>query len=637
MDKAEVSKKKRRKSQAGKPAKKYAFGTKLKAVKAFSDGIPKKAIIEEIGCTIDTLNRWIAAYKENGEEGLKEKRRGGKAPGPHPEIRKVILETKEKEPGWGSKRISQFMRRFFHLGASPSTTHKVLSEEGKIKPPKKKRRKNPQKPRFFERSTPNQLWQTDIFCFRLNERNAYLIGFIDDYSRFIVGLELFRAQTAENLIELYRRASGEFNKPKEMLTDNGRQYTNWRGTTRFEKELIRDKVKHIRSQPHHPMTLGKIERFWKTIFEEFLSRAQFLSFDDARERLRVWVQYYNHRRPHQGIEGLCPADRYFEIAHELKKTMESEVAENALELALKGKPRAPFYMVGRMNGESVVIQAEKGKVRMRVDSDEGEAQEKEYIVENQQQPSKEESDGKPEEREEAEKELGSHQLKTEVRSDTEALDRECPPSPDMQRIGHQSDRTLSMGETSDRGNASSLGTEDLLREWSGLELPPSASSRPQDKGGKKPEDPTSNSEAGENCEQQEHVEEERSSFSLMSLERSLEPQGTRGNPPSQPDYAGSKRDKDRERCSERAGDIPKNLLSVGEKSSFRNAAFLGTRQTRPPQESDRPGEESPGSEDSGVGEGISSNSDATGSPQDLQRRDEGTTEKKTVDDLLGRS
>jgi hypothetical protein len=52
---------------------------------------------------------------------------------------------------------------------------------------------------------------------------------------------------------------GEYGVPKEMLTDNGRQYTNWRGTTRFEQELKKERIRHIWSRPHHPMTLGKIE------------------------------------------------------------------------------------------------------------------------------------------------------------------------------------------------------------------------------------------------------------------------------------------------------------------------------------------------------------------------------------------
>ena len=134
--------------------------------------------------------------------------------------------------------------------------------------------------------------------------------------------------------------------------------------------MKKEKIHHIKSQPHHPMTLGKIERFWATIYEEFLVRAQFTSFDEARERIQKWVKYYNHKRPHQGIGSLCPADRYFEIAAEMKKTLEAGIEENILEMALRGKPQAPFYMVGRLDGQSVILRAEKGKLRLRVEDEE---------------------------------------------------------------------------------------------------------------------------------------------------------------------------------------------------------------------------------------------------------------------------
>jgi hypothetical protein len=183
----------------------------------------------------------------------------------------------------------------------------------------------------------------------------------------MVGLGLYRSQTAAHVLETYRRAVAEVGVPREMLTDNGRQYTNWRGKTRFEKEMNKDRVKHIRSRPHHPMTLGKIEWFWKSILVEFFQRAQFDSFEQAVERTAFWIKYYNYKRPHQGIGGLCPADRFFEIQHELKKTLERGIEENAPELALRGRPVDPFYMVGRMGDQSVVIRAEKGKVKMLVD------------------------------------------------------------------------------------------------------------------------------------------------------------------------------------------------------------------------------------------------------------------------------
>jgi hypothetical protein len=57
-----------------------------------------------------------------------------------------------------------------------------------------------------ELNVSNQMWQTNIFTFRLGGRYAYLIAFMDDYSRFIVGADLFRSPTAPSVIEVYRVA-----------------------------------------------------------------------------------------------------------------------------------------------------------------------------------------------------------------------------------------------------------------------------------------------------------------------------------------------------------------------------------------------------------------------------------------------
>jgi transposase InsO family protein len=343
----EVKKKSKRKES--RYGKRYGVEFKLRCVKLrLEEGLPVSLLSKEVGASKDVIRRWVKAYQERGEAGLRNRmvspgsRR--KLPGP---VREKIVEIKKREPLFGVKRISHILKRVFFLSASPETVRRTLRAESLIVPSKKKPQSNITRPRFFERSTPNQLWQGDIFTFRLGGRYAYLIGFIDDYSRHMVGLELYRSQTAEQVMEVYRRAVGEYGVPKEMLTDRGRQYTNWRGSTRFERELGKDRVRHIKSQAHHPMTLGKIERFWKTIYEEFLVRAQFGSFEEARERIRQWVQYYNHKRPQQGI------------------------AENVLEMALRGKPREPFYMVGRMEGQSVVLRAEKGKLRLMVDDEEG--------------------------------------------------------------------------------------------------------------------------------------------------------------------------------------------------------------------------------------------------------------------------
>lgn len=341
---------------------------RLRAVKLhLEEGFTQQMVAQEMSVSLASITKWVGLYRHQGEAGLKSQSR--RRPGRQlaQPVRDKILELKQEEPTRGIKRISQLLRRVFFLEASTETVRQTLKEQGLIQPPPKPRR-NLVRPRFFERATPNQMWQTDIFTFRLGGRYAYVIGFLDDYSRFIVGADLFRSHTAENVLEVFRVAAGEYQPPKEMLTDNGREYVNWRGTTRFQAEMKKNGTHHFKSRPHHPMTLGKIERFWESLWQEFLSRAQFESFESARERIRFWIKYYNHKRPHQGIEGLCPADRFFEVAGEVRKTIEAGIQENLLEMALRGQPKAPFYMVGRMEGQSVILRAEKGKLKLSIDN-----------------------------------------------------------------------------------------------------------------------------------------------------------------------------------------------------------------------------------------------------------------------------
>jgi transposase InsO family protein len=473
-------KSKRKESRYGK---RYGFEFKLRCVKLrLEEGLRVTLLSKEVGASKDVIRRWVKAYQERGEAGLRDRvvptRSGRKLPGP---VREKIIEIKKREPLFGVKRISHLLKRAFFLSASPETVRRTLKEESLIVPSKKKPRHNITRPRFFERSTPNQLWQSDIFTFRLGGRYAYLIGFVDDYSRYVVGLELYRSQTADQVLEVYRRAVGEYGVPKEMLTDRGRQYTSWRGSTRFELELVKDRVKHIKSQPHHPMTLGKVERFWKTIYEEFLVRAQFGSFEEAKDRIRQWVQYYNHKRPHQGIGGLCPADRYFEIQGELRKTMEQGIAENVLEMALRGKPREPFYMVGRMEGQSVVLRAEKGKLRLMVDDEEGGGkQEMVYDVRAQEGARGErgEEDGKRREAESGEARTGGEERtegfgaygEGEVPGGAVGMDGKAQTGGSLPGDGDRVDCLEPVARAGDGGNAPGITASDCGGQGSSLEL-----------------------------------------------------------------------------------------------------------------------------------------------------------------------
>jgi hypothetical protein len=108
--------------------------------------------------------------------------------------------------------------------------------------------------------------------------------------------------------------------------------------------------------------LGKIERFWGTLWRECVAAAVFLDLEDARRRIGLFIDSYNFQRPHQGIEGLTPAERYFGAAEEVKRTLAARVASNARELARQGLPRAPFYLTGQVGGRPFSVHAEGERV-----------------------------------------------------------------------------------------------------------------------------------------------------------------------------------------------------------------------------------------------------------------------------------
>jgi len=149
-----------------------------------------------------------------------------------------------------------------------------------------------------------------------------------------------------------------------VLTDNGTQYHTWRGKSGFRKFCERRGIKQIVARPRHPQTLGKIERFWGTLWRELLQGAIFRGLEDARRRLGHFIDHYNFQRPHQGIDNLVPADRYFEAAQEVKETLKARVEAKALELARHGEPRKPFYLTGRVGDASLSLHAEGERVVM---------------------------------------------------------------------------------------------------------------------------------------------------------------------------------------------------------------------------------------------------------------------------------
>src|SRR5260370_14802672 len=339
----------------------YPMRLRMRGVTQVLEGkVPLGGLSRMFGRSRRTILKWVDAYKRGGIDALEPKpteqpvRRRSSS---EETKRAAVVGLRQEHPEYGTRRIRDLLARFEALGVSETEVRRILHEEGFIATSQPvEKREHPE--RRFERASPNELWQSDIFTFLLRRHERiYLTAVMDDHSRFIVSYTLGHHQKSSLLMASLLRGIAEDGTPKELLTDNGRQYTAWRGETEFEEELRRQGIRHIKSRPQHPQTLGKVERFWKTLWEEFLSRTVFADFADCARRLRLFIDASNFQRPHQGVEGLVPADRFFRAPPHVRETIEKNIEQNRLRLALEQPPRKPFYLVGRFGDQNLTSAA----------------------------------------------------------------------------------------------------------------------------------------------------------------------------------------------------------------------------------------------------------------------------------------
>jgi transposase InsO family protein len=311
-----------------------------------------------------SLRKWLRRYEESGPKGLERKQYKRLGRPRHLGIRDEIAAVQRKNPSFGLRKVRDFLARFHGIRVSMGSVRNTLQERGLNTSRPRKRRRKIQPPRRFERAVAGELWQTDITSFLLTRysQRVYLTVFLDDYSRYVVSWGLYLHQKQDIVIETLLSGIERFGKPMEVLTDQGRQYFAWRGKSDFQKLLIREGIQHVVARTHHPQTVGKTERFWATVGEEFWERIQPQDLTEAKERFGHFVAHYNHFRPHQGIDGMVPADRFFGVENQVRAAMEKTMDRNELLLALGEKPRKPVFLVGQIGDQQVSLHGERGRL-----------------------------------------------------------------------------------------------------------------------------------------------------------------------------------------------------------------------------------------------------------------------------------
>ncbi|MBI4370654.1 MAG: transposase, partial [Elusimicrobia bacterium] len=124
-------------------------------------------------------------------------------------------------------------------------------------------------------------------------------------------------------------------------------------------------IAHIRSRPYHPQTCGKIESFWRNLWQECLSQVPLSTFEEAQAKIGEYIEHYNYKRPHQGIGNLMPADRYFQVAKQVERLVEENTAKVASSGPPLGEYKAPTYLIGNIGGKELRVVAKDAEVSLR--------------------------------------------------------------------------------------------------------------------------------------------------------------------------------------------------------------------------------------------------------------------------------
>ncbi|MCB5283226.1 IS481 family transposase [Arthrobacter sp. AL08] len=291
------------------------------------DGWPLRRAAERFQVSVPTAARWAERYREHGEDGMEDRSsRPLVSPSRTPQRRARRIIALRVNRRWGPARIG------YLLGLHPSTVHKVLSRFGLAKLSWLDRATG-RVIRRYEHEKPGDMIHVDIKKLgripdggghRVMDRAAgkknktgtaanrrpgyaYLHNAVDDHSRFAY-TEILDDEKKETAAGFWERANQALNAAgitvKRVLTDNGSCYRSHA----FQDALGPD-ITHKRTRPYRPQTNGKVERYNRTMLEEWAYARPYNSEAERVAAFPAWLHDYNHHRGHTSLKGQPPASR----------------------------------------------------------------------------------------------------------------------------------------------------------------------------------------------------------------------------------------------------------------------------------------------------------------------------------------
>jgi len=281
-----------------------------------------------------TIRRYLRCYRNKGFDGLKPKSRSDS--GASHKIDGDILEKafllKKEEPRRSSKKIIQLMEahQWAPLGLlKPSTLSRIFKQHGLTFKQLKQSHKSF---RAFAAEHPNQLWQSDIMYGPYlpdperpaAKKRTYLVAILDDFSRLIPHAEFYWHERLPHLENTLHKALLKRGIPEVLYVDNGQVYS----AHQINAICAELGIRKITCQPYSPQGKGKIERFFRTVREGFLTELEHEKVEQLHQlnsKFWAWLEQEYHLNIHSSTNAE-PLNRWRDtVAPFLKKIDENQL------------------------------------------------------------------------------------------------------------------------------------------------------------------------------------------------------------------------------------------------------------------------------------------------------------------------
>jgi transposase InsO family protein len=284
------------------------------------EGLTQAEAARLYGVSEATVSRLMARYRAEGAAAFEPRSRRPKTSPTtvsdvvNQQIVNLRVDLTRRGLDAGPHTIQWHLARDGHQ-ASISTIRRRLLDAGLIEPEPKKRPKSSYI--RFEAELPNETWQSDFTHYRLaNGADTEVLVWLDDHSRYALSVTVHNRVTGDIVVNTFNQCGADQGFPASVLTDNGLVYTTrfagFRGGRNgLETRLHELEIHQKNSQPNHPTTCGKVERFHQTLKKWLTAQQpQPATIAELQTLADAFVDEYNHRRPHRSLGRTTPAVAY---------------------------------------------------------------------------------------------------------------------------------------------------------------------------------------------------------------------------------------------------------------------------------------------------------------------------------------